>query len=161
MNAWSSFFQGELGAAAALAGLLFVSISVNQARILELGKFANRAVEALFMLFLVVVVSSVGLIPGQPTRLVGAEVLAAAAATLLALLPLQAGYMRELAPHHRARAVNLVAGNLVSVSVIGLGGIVLVATGDGVGFYFIPPGMLLTFFSVAANAWVLLIEINR
>ena len=31
---WSTFFQGELGAAAALAGLLFVSMSVNQTKIL-------------------------------------------------------------------------------------------------------------------------------
>jgi hypothetical protein len=36
------FFFGELGAAAALAGLLFVSISVNQERILELGRMAAQ-----------------------------------------------------------------------------------------------------------------------
>jgi hypothetical protein len=29
LSAWATFFQGELGAAAALAGLLFVSVSMN------------------------------------------------------------------------------------------------------------------------------------
>jgi len=47
MGAWDTFFQGELGAAAALAGLLFVSVSVNQTKILELGRMADRGLEAL------------------------------------------------------------------------------------------------------------------
>jgi hypothetical protein len=48
------FFQGELGAAAALAGLLFVSMSVNQTKILELGRMADRGLEALAILFVVI-----------------------------------------------------------------------------------------------------------
>ena len=55
---WSTFFQGELGAAAALAGLLFVSMSVNQTKILELGRMADRGLEALAILFVVIIVSS-------------------------------------------------------------------------------------------------------
>ena len=42
MEAWSNFSLGELGAAAAFAGLLFVSISVNQERILGLGRMAAQ-----------------------------------------------------------------------------------------------------------------------
>ena len=42
MPEWKDFFVGELAAAAALAGLLFVAISVNQARILQLGRMADR-----------------------------------------------------------------------------------------------------------------------
>ena len=60
MDAWSNFFIGELGAAAAFAGLLFVSVSVNLAKILELGRLADRGLEALIMLFLTVVVASLG-----------------------------------------------------------------------------------------------------
>src|SRR5271154_3625772 len=101
MDAWSSFFLGELGAAAALAGLLFVSISVNQARILALGRTADRGLEALAMLFLVLVVTSLPLVPGQPPRLLGGEILAVATATLAALVPLEASYLRSIEEVHR------------------------------------------------------------
>jgi hypothetical protein len=50
VSEWNDFFLGELGAAAALAGLLFVSISVNQAKILELGRTADRGIEVLTLL---------------------------------------------------------------------------------------------------------------
>src|SRR5580658_8750416 len=104
LESWSNFFLGELGASAALAGLLFVSVSVNQARILALGRTADRGIEALAMLFLVLVVTSLPLIPGQPLRLLGGEILAVALATLAALVPLQIGYVRSVdAVHHRGR----------------------------------------------------------
>jgi hypothetical protein len=161
VGAWNSFFQGELGAAAALAGLLFVSVSVNQARILALGRTADRGIEALAMLFLVVIVASLPLIPGQSARLLGIEVFAVAAATFAALIPLQIGYLRDLDPNSRSRATYLVTGNRVSVAVIAIGGAVLVWADNGIGLYFLPPGILLSFIAAAANAWVLLIEINR
>ncbi len=66
VSEWTNFFLGELGAAAALAGLLFVSVSMNQARILALGRMADRGLEALIMLFLVLVVTSLPLVPMQP-----------------------------------------------------------------------------------------------
>ena len=124
---------------------------------------ANRGIEALAMLFLVVVVASLPLVPGQPVRWLGAEILASALATFAALIPLQASYLRELETHNRSRAaLYLVAGNFTSsVAVMAVGGAVLTITGDLRGFYFLPPGILLSFLAVAANAWVLLIEINR
>ena len=161
MNAWKDFFLGELGAAAALAGLLFVSVSVNQARILALGRTADRGLEALAMLFLVLVVTSLPLIPGQPPRLLGAEILAVAGATLAALVPLQTGYVRSLEAVHRRRSVGQVWANRAAVAVIAMAGLVLVWRGDGAGVYLLPPGILLTFVAVGASAWVLLIEINR
>jgi hypothetical protein len=51
----------------------FDSISVNQERILELGRMADRGLEALTTLFLVIVVMSLNLIPEQPLHLLGAK----------------------------------------------------------------------------------------
>jgi len=161
MNGWGNFFVGELSAAAALAGLLFVSVSVNQARILALGRTADRGIEALAMLFLVLVIASLALIPGQPLRLLGAEILVTSAATLVALIPLQQGYLRELEPVHRVKSVQQVRANRAAVALIVLAGLALVWRGDAAALYLLPPGILLTFIAVAANAWVLLIEINR
>src|ERR1700722_15571532 len=101
MNDWGNFFLGELGAAAALAGLLFVAVSVNQARILALGRMADRGLEALAMLLLVIIIASLPLIPGQPPRLLGAEVLVLGIATLCGLVPLQRGYIRHIESPHR------------------------------------------------------------
>jgi modulator of FtsH protease len=161
LNAWSGFFQGELGAAAALAGLLFVSVSVNQTRILALGRMADRGIEALAMLLLVVIISSLPLIPGQSPRLLGAEILFVGIATLAALVPLQLAYHRDVDPLYRNRSNRMIAINRSAVGVIALAGLVLVWRGDEAGLYLLPPGILLTFAAVGANAWVLLIEINR
>jgi hypothetical protein len=161
MTSWTDFFVGELGAAAALAGLLFVSISVNQARILELGRMADRGLEALAMLFLVVAVTSLALIPGQPLRLLGGEIAVTATAILVALIPLQIGYLRGLEPAHMRGSLVQVWANRLSVTVIALAGVVIAWRGDQVGVYLLPPGILLTFVAVGINAWVLLIEINR
>src|SRR5271165_6555752 len=88
LQAWNNFFMGELGAAAALAGLLFVSISVNQARILSLGRMADRGLEAMVMLFLIIVVASLPLIPWQPARWLGGEILTVGGLTLIGLVPI-------------------------------------------------------------------------
>ena len=161
MGAWSTFFQGELGAAAALAGLLFVSVSVNHARILELGRMADRGLEALAMLFLVIVIASLGLIPGQPTRLFGIEALAAGTVAFVALLPLQRDYLRQTEAAHRANSLRMVMFSRGALAVIVLAGAVLAARGDEMGLYILPAGVLAVFLAVGLNAWVLLIEINR
>lgn len=161
MGDWSNFFLGELGAAAALAGLLFVAVSVNQARILALGRMADRGLEALAMLFLILVVASLPLIPGQPLRLLGVEILVLASVTLLALVPLQRAYMQSIGAEHRRRSQQMVRLNRIAVGVIALGGAVVLWRADLDGLYLLPVGMLLSFVAVGINAWVLLIEINR
>jgi hypothetical protein len=161
LSDWSNFFLGELGAAAALAGLLFVSVSVNQARILSLGRMADRGLEALAMLLLVLLVASLPLVPGQPLRLLGAEILIAGTITLLALIPLQRGYLRLVEPAYRRRSGEMVGINRLAVALIALAGVALLWRGDGTGFYLLVPGILLSFLAACANAWILLIEINR
>lgn len=161
MSAWSNFFAGELGAAAALAGLLFVSVSMNQARILALGRMADRGLEALIILLLVIVVSSLALVPAQPMRLLGAEIFVAGAGTLGTIVPLQSGYLRNVDPVHRRPSTRTAQFNRIAVAVIALAGLVLLWRGDGAGLYLLPLGILLAFVAAGVNAWVLLVEINR
>jgi modulator of FtsH protease len=161
LTQWNAFFAGELSAAAALAGLLFVSVSVNQARILSLGRMADRGIEALVMLLLVVVVASLPLIPGQTFRLLGFEVLAVSLAVLVGLTPLQQAYLNQSEAIHRPRSAVMVWTNRVTMSVFVVAGLVLSWRGDDIGVYILPAAILLSFAAVGANAWVLLIEINR
>ena len=158
---WSNFCLGELSAAAALAGLLFVSVSMNQARILQLGSMADRGLEALAMLLLVVVVASLPLVPDQPLRLLGAEILVIATITLFVAIRLQLTYLRGLKPEYRPQSMRMVTLNRIAVATIALAGAVLLCRGDAVGMYLLPAGILLSFLAAGFNSWVLLIEINR
>jgi modulator of FtsH protease len=152
---------GDAGAAAALAGLLFVSISVNQERILELGRMADRGLEALTLLFLVIVVMSLILVPGQPLRLLGGEIAAAGGAVMAVIVALQNAYLRDLDPIYRPRSTQIAWFNRLAVALTALGGIAIVWRNDTTGFYFLPLSILLCFLGVGANAWILLIEIKR
>ena len=75
--AWSDLFVATAGASAALAGLVFVAVSINLERILEFAGLPERALQTLLLLLGVVVVSIIGLIPGQSDTALGAELLAA------------------------------------------------------------------------------------
>lgn len=161
MDAWSNFFLGELGAAAAMAGLLFVSVSVNQARILELGRMADRGLEALAILFLVIVVTSLTLVPSQSPRLLGAEIVAAGCVAMLSIMPLQRAYLRHLDPVHKPLSTQMAWFNRLAVTAIALAGLILLWKADTIGLYLLPLGILFIFLGAGANAWVLLIEINR
>ena len=65
--------------AAALAGLVFVAISINIDRILKLEGIPERALETVITLLTVVLISITGLIPGQSTTALAVELLAIAA----------------------------------------------------------------------------------
>ena len=113
------------------------------------------------MLFLVLAVASLALVPGQPLRLLGSEIAALALALLAVLVPLQNGYLRHTDPPHRPRARHMVRVNQLAIALVALGGLVVTWRSDAAGFYVLAPGILLIFIGAGANAWVLLIEINR
>ena len=73
---WANFFGAEAGAAASLTGLVIVAISINLSRILSFPQLPGRAIETLVMLVGVLLVSSVGLAPGQPKAALGMEIFA-------------------------------------------------------------------------------------
>src|SRR5579871_2207716 len=99
MSGWESFFVAEVGAAAALGGLLFVAISLNLARILSVGGLPDRALQALLLLLAVLIVASLMLFPDQPTTAIGLEILGVSAATfgLGTLLALRARHAADVA----------------------------------------------------------------
>src|ERR1700722_16901825 len=73
MELWPYFFQAQVGASAALVGLIFVSISISLPRILAVAHLPARAVEALLDLLQIFIVASLMLVP-QPTHMAGIEV---------------------------------------------------------------------------------------
>jgi modulator of FtsH protease len=72
---WKDLFVASAGASAALAGLVFVAVSINIDRILKFVGLPERALQAVLLLLSVVLVSIIGLIPGQGRIALGAELL--------------------------------------------------------------------------------------
>ena len=155
---WHDFFVAEAGAAAALAGLLFVAVSINLSHILQFPHLPTRAIEALAALLSVLMIATFGLIPDQPPQALGYEAAAAGAAFL-------AIQFFTLLTSHKAIAkyVNWrqhAFFNLAPPLPFFVGGILL-ALGDMSGLYWFVPGVLLSFLAGVVGAWVLLIEIQR
>jgi hypothetical protein len=152
---WENFFVAEAGAAAALAGLLFVSVSINLTRILQLPALPPRAAEALVLLLAVLLLSLLALVPGQSPSLLGAEV------GVLGVL-LWIGLTLTLARGGRPRqqvVVRVLINQLPPIMFVIAG--VMLYSGHPAGLYWLVPATLLAIAAGVLGAWVLLIEILR
>ena len=106
---WQSLFVAEAGASAALAGLLFVAISINLARILQGVGLSGRAGEAVLLLVAVLVVSTLALVPGQSPTVLGTELLAAGLVAWSALVTIHVRAVRgQVGPSSRFLAGRIV-----------------------------------------------------
>jgi hypothetical protein len=157
---WESFFLGELGAAAALGGLLFVSLSINIERIIKSGGLPERGLEALIILMGILIVASLMLMPHQSLAVQGWEILGAGLAvwaigTKLCLI----GIKISVPEFRREVRQNLITFQIASLPYF-VSGILLLA-GYEAGFYWLGATMLLGIAKAVLEAWVLLVEINR
>jgi modulator of FtsH protease len=157
---WSDLFVAVAGASAALLGLLFVAVSINLERILSYEGLPERALETLMLLLGVLVVSILGLMPGQSHVALGLELLATAAlvgAIIFRLPTAQVAAGREAPAGWRASRLVI---RLMGTVPLLIGGLALLVEAGG-GLYWIAAGIVLAIVGAVANAWVLLVEILR
>ncbi len=157
---WQSMFLAQAGASAALAGLLFVALSINLERILHGKGLPGRAGEAIVLLLAVLVVSTLGLVPGQSPGVLGAELLGAGLVAWLILVGIHVGAVRGRVAPSRSLLVRRVVLAQVAVLPLLVAGVSLLL-GAGGGLYWLVPGVLLCLLVAVLDAWVLLIEILR
>ncbi|WP_188944759.1 hypothetical protein [Nakamurella endophytica] len=157
-EAWHDLFVATAGAAAALAGLVFVAVSINIERILALAGVPERGLQTVVLLLGAVVISVFGLVP-QGTSALGVEALCVSAALLAVLLLSRRAAFTGMRGHPgwlMSRLLVLVPGTLLYA----VGGISLLA-GAGGGLAWVLAGILGALLGAVSNAWVLLVEILR
>jgi hypothetical protein len=160
LGGWGDFFVAQAGAAAVLAGLVFVGVSINLDKIIAIPSLPSRALEAMVLLIAVLVESSLMLVPDQSLTLLGLEVLAVGLVVWLAIGAVQRDVLRKLDPQHRRLfSINIALGQLAVLAFVVAGVVLLIAGEDGV--YFAVPGVILGYLVAISEAWILLVEIHR
>jgi len=157
---WEPFFTALIAAAAALAGLLFVAVSINLNQILEHAKFLPaRAAETLATLLLIVVSSGLALVP-QSTRLLGVEIVIVVVPMLVITVWRQVSYRRQNHDDPLLWTISRIISTAMATVPGTVAGLSLAGHWGG-GFYWLAAAALLGILGASYNAWVLLIEITR
>jgi modulator of FtsH protease len=165
MDEWHEFFLAQAGAAGVLTGLVFVGVSINLEKIVSdpNSGLPGRAAEALILLVAVLTTSTLLLVPGQGTTLIGAEVLAlglAAWGCVLAIQLLRLKDWRTMSPDLRGPFVLRVGLGQIATIPLVIAGIAVLAGGLG-GLYWLVAGTIFSILVALFESWVLLVEINR
>jgi hypothetical protein len=158
MEGWSEFNVAIAGAAAALAGLIIVALSVNIGKIIESPTLTSRAAASISSLVVAVLATAIALIPGQPVWAIGAELVAPVAAAAV----MEGVAIRRIvtAPEWvRARVGKVVTG-LIPVLAFAVGTVMLLL-GDASGFAAVAVGCLTAIVASVIYAWVALVEVLR
>jgi hypothetical protein len=157
---WAVFFTAQLGAAATLGGLVFVGLSLNLAKILSFPALPNRALLALGVLLIILVVSSLILIPGQSTELIGLEILVAGLLATAVAASMEVRTLRSTPLQNRGKFIgNMIFLGFALVPYV-VGGAQMLG-GSLTGLYWVAAAVIISFIKAIGEAWVLLVEINR
>jgi modulator of FtsH protease len=158
--AWTDFLVASAGATAALAGLVFVALSINLAKILELPGVAGRAGETILILGAGLIGSLLALVPDlTPSRL--------GVAFLLLWLPtwgipsaMQINGFRRRQYYRFSLAFNRFLLHQLATMPLLLAGLSLNGVLPG-GLDWFAAALLLSLIVGLFGAWVLLVEILR
>jgi hypothetical protein len=157
---WVEFGVALAGAAAVLAGLIFVSVSINLEKVLEIHGLPGRAGESIVMFAGVLILSICLLMPGQSSTALGVELVIGGAllASLLVLIALP-GLNRPTRQPLSWRITRIVLALAASLPVI-VAGVSLLAERGG-GLYWLAAAFAIALAAGIGNAWVLLVEVVR
>jgi hypothetical protein len=157
---WADFSVGMAGAGAALAGLLFVAVSINLDAILAGTNVASRAAQALVLLATPIFLALAVLIPEQPRGALGTELVVVGVTSGLGLAFLARPARRSAyQPISSWLSISVLPAAVVSLSSV-LAGVGVLTESLG-GLYWFPLAVTFGFLGGLTNAWVLLVEVRR
>lgn len=160
MLGWDTFFLAQIGAAGALAGLVFVGVTLNHNAIMCSAHLPNRAQEALMVLLANLIVSALLLVPSQNDFTRGLEVLGVGLVVWIFVSYLHADNFDLVDPAYRLNAARYALLGQLATAAFPLGGFLLASQWAWAG-YAIAWGCLLSYVAAMANAWILTVEISR
>ncbi len=154
---WSDLFVATAGASAALAGLVFVAVSINLENVLAGAGLPDRALATLTLLLAPLVVAILALMPQSSTAL-GVELLA----TGLASVAAATGFTKRSLPPEARRSWVVGRTGTAALGTVPyvIAGVTLLAEAGG-GLYWAAGGVVAGVLGGVINAWVLLVEIRR
>ena len=160
MNGWENFFLGQLGASAALTGLVFVGISINLKKIMESSFLPNHALEAVVAFVSTLFIAFLMLIPQQSFLTYGIEVLFVGLLNWILVTYFHMDTLRKVPTTYRRDIVRIfVIYQMAALSFVAAGIIFLIWGANG--FYWIVAASLLSYLAAFIDTWLLVVEINR
>jgi hypothetical protein len=160
MPSWDVFFAAQLGASAALTGLLFVGVSFNMKTIVAIPTLPDMALRAFVLLVGILLISTVLLIPGESNAYTGLEVLGIGviAGILVGWFGFR-NFRRTEAQYRFSTVLEVALGEFAVAGYLAAGAVLLVF--GAVGTYLIVLAFVASYIVAIVNSWVLLVEINR
>jgi hypothetical protein len=158
--AWANFLTAEVGASAALTGLVVVAISINLTRILAFSYLPARAGETLALLVGALVLASVGLIPQLHMAVFGVLALAIGLVMFLVSLVNQMRSWRVIEGVSGGRKAARVIMSASATLPFVVGGALLIV-GSRAGLDWIAAAVIVSLVAGVWNTWILLVEIVR
>jgi hypothetical protein len=154
---WSNFFVMVGSGAAALAGLIFVAMSINHQIIIQNTTHKNRAINMLSGFTAIFMASGLALIGNQYLTLLGFEWLAL---WLIATVIFIRGYVVAIRSGMSYIGLNLprLAGGTICYLAEVIGAIFLIL-GYSSGLYIAAIGVIVLFAFLISGAWLLMIGI--
>jgi modulator of FtsH protease len=160
VDAWHDFFVAQVGASAALAGLIFVGVSISLDEIVGYPHLVLRAATALVLLVTTLIVASALLAPLPSNDEAGWVVGGVGIAASLVVGALGAASARRAPAAYRSLSrLSAVLAQLAVIPFI-IAGALLVTTGVD-GLFWLLPAFVLCYVVSLADAWVLLVETHR
>jgi len=157
---WGDFGTAAATAAAALAGLLFIAVSINLKAILAGKSLPARAALTLVLFATPLIASLLLIVPGQSRVALAAELLATGVTIGGWQVYLDVTTDKSEEDTLYRRLLGRVFPSVTSCGCLILAGATLLAQAGG-GLYWLVPGFICAIGFGLINVWVLLVEIVR
>jgi len=156
---WSGFFQLVGTAAATLAGLVFVSMSLNLHVITQDATHRHRAISTLTGLAAIFMVCAFAIMGGQNHQAVGVEWLIVSSIAAIIYID---GYIKSL--KSRGSSVGLGFRRLAAGTacyVVEITGAIILVLGHIIGIYVAAIAMIVYIPFMISGAWLLMVGVQR
>jgi ABC-type transport system involved in cytochrome c biogenesis permease subunit len=160
MPGWDSFAVIVGGVGGALVGLLFVAISIHAKQIAESPSLRCRAAQTLVVFAMLLLVAVVLVVPSQPHRVVGAELIVLAVGATILLIFLGRSAEDTAAENPLSRMLKRVNPNVTTALGIALTGLLLL-TGARWAPYTLLPTTCVAIVGGLTSAYLLLTKLSE